>query len=93
VILRYGIDVVSGVFADEQGTIPVPARALQSAGLRLDVARGLRAAIDVRNLFDVRSSTYPGAAGPVELPIGDVYLYPLPGRSILASVRFSEGLP
>jgi hypothetical protein len=87
--IRYGVDALSGLVADLSGTVPVPPRVLQSAGVRLDVPglRGVRAAVDVRNLFDVRTSTYDGALGPVEEPIGDAYQYPLPGRTVLASVR------
>ena len=45
-------------------------------------------ALDVRNLFDLRTSNYQGQFGPYALPIGDSYNYPLPGRSILLSVRY-----
>jgi outer membrane receptor protein involved in Fe transport len=87
---RYGVDVVSGIYADLTGAVRVPARALQSTGLRADVpwVRGLRVAIDVRNLFDVRTATYAGAFGEVRAPIGDLYEYPLPGRSFLATARW-----
>ena len=77
--------------ADVAGSIGVPPRVLASAGLRVDVARGVRLALDVRNVLDVRTGTYAGALGPVREPIGDYYEYPLPGRSVLVSVRFSEG--
>ena len=65
-------------------------RVLASTGLRVDVARGVRVAIDVRNLFDVRTGTYAGALGPVREPIGDYYEYPHPGRSVLVIARFTE---
>jgi TonB dependent receptor-like, beta-barrel/TonB-dependent Receptor Plug Domain len=88
--LRYGVDVVTGMNADLTGTIEVPARVLQSAGARLAVpgVPGLWIAADLRNLFDVRTATYQGALGPVREPIGDAYEYPLPGRSVLVSVRY-----
>ena len=88
--LRYGVDVVSGLFVDEKGSIPVPTRLLSSAGARFDVPRvpGLRLALDVHNLFDLRTGQYDGALGPVTLPIGDSYDYPIPGRSLLFSVRY-----
>lgn len=88
--LRYGVDVVSGMFVDEKGSIPVPTRLLSSAGARFDVPRvpGLRLALDVHNLFDLRTGQYDGALGPVTLPIGDSYDYPIPGRSLLFSVRY-----
>jgi hypothetical protein len=87
---RYGVDVVSGEYADTVGDIGVPARVLQSTGVSLDVPHvpGLRLAVDVRNLFDVRTGTYAGGFAPAREPIGDAYLYPLPGRSILATLRY-----
>jgi hypothetical protein len=88
--LRAGVDAVSGMFADLTGSIAVPPRVFVSAGARIDVARGVRLAVDVRNLFDVRTGTYQGALGPVREPVGDFYEYPLPGRSVLVSARFSE---
>jgi outer membrane receptor protein involved in Fe transport len=90
-VVRAGVDAVSGMVADVAGSIGVPARVLASTGLRVDVARGVRVALDVRNVFDVRTGTYAGALGPVREPIGDYYEYPLPGRSFLVSARFSEG--
>jgi len=89
-VVRVGVDAVSGMVADTAGSIGVPPRVLASTGLRVDVARGVRVAIDVRNLFDVRTGTYAGALGPVREPIGDYYEYPLPGRSVLVSARFTE---
>jgi hypothetical protein len=93
--LRYGVDGLVGVTLDDYGT-EVPARVLQSAGARLDVPglRGAYVALDVRNLFDVRTASYPqGFNGTsVPYPIGDVYDYPLPGRSFLVSVAWEPRL-
>jgi outer membrane receptor protein involved in Fe transport len=88
--VRYGLDVLSGIHTDLTGEIEAPPRALQSAGLRLDVpgVRGLRVAFDARNIFDVRTATYDGAFGTVRAPIGDLYEYPLPGRSVLFTARY-----
>jgi hypothetical protein len=90
--VRYGIDAIAGISADLVGSIPVPPRILSSAGARLDIPgiRGLRVAIDVRNLFDVRTVAYAGFAGPDRLPIGDQYDYPLPGRSVLVTARWTS---
>lgn len=85
---RFGVDAVTGMVADVSGGIGVPARVLASAGARVDVAHGVRLALDVRNLFDQRTGTYQGALGPVREPIGDYYEYPLPGRTVLVSARF-----
>ncbi|MGO9833981.1 MAG: TonB-dependent receptor domain-containing protein [Polyangiaceae bacterium] len=88
--VRAGVDAITGMFADLAGSIPVPPRVLASVGARVDVVRGVRLAVDVRNLFDVRTGTYGGALGPVREPIGDYYEYPLPGRSVLFTARFSD---
>ncbi|HVJ90632.1 MAG TPA: TonB-dependent receptor, partial [Labilithrix sp.] len=89
--VRYGIDAVTGIFADLTGTIEVPARVLHNAGVRLSIpgVRGLSLSFDVRNLFHLRAVDYPGFAGPVRAPIGDLYDFPLPGRSILLSARWA----
>jgi outer membrane receptor protein involved in Fe transport len=88
--LRYGVDAITGMIADEVGAVVVPPRVLQSAGARLDVpyVRGLRLAFDARNLFDVRTGIYEGALGAVREPIGDSYAYPLPGRTFLLSAQW-----
>jgi outer membrane receptor protein involved in Fe transport len=94
--VRYGVDVVSGEYVDTVANVSIPARVLQSTGASLDVPRvpGLRVAIDVRNLFDVRTGLYvggfaQGAQAPLTPePIGDAYLYPLPGRSLMGTIRY-----
>ncbi len=88
--LRYGLDAITGMIADQVGAVVVPPRVLQSAGATLDVphVRGLRVAFDARNLFDVRTGVYQGALGAVREPIGDSYAYPLPGRTLLVSARW-----
>jgi vitamin B12 transporter len=90
--IRYGVDAVAGVYADNVGQIQVPARVLQGVGARLDVpgVRGLRVGLEIRNLFDVRTGTYAGFSGPQTLPIGDQYGYPLPGRSFLVTARWTS---
>jgi len=94
--VRYGVDGIIGATIDDPGTIEVPARVLQSIGARLDVpgVRGVRVALDVRNLFDVRTASYPQSflGTSVPYPIGDVYYYPLPGRSLLVSLSWEPRL-
>ncbi len=87
----YGLDLTSGTRADITGTVVVPLRVLQAARLRYDAGwlPGLRFTAEVRNLFDVRTATYDGAAGPITAPIGDFYDYPLPGRTFFVSARFT----
>lgn len=89
--LRGGIDVVTGMTADLAGDTRVPDRLLASTGVRFDppFARGLSLGFDVRNLFDLRAAEYDGVLGPVRAPIGDLFEYPLPGRSFLATARFT----
>ena len=87
--LRYGADVVAGQSADLSGTLRVPNRVLQSTGVRFAIpSTPLTVSFDIRNLFDVRAVDYTGVAGPVRAPIGDLFEYPLPGRSFLATARF-----
>ena len=92
--LRYGLDALFGMWADAFGTVEVPGRVLHSAGLRLDVPklRRVRVAFDVRNLFDLRTADYPQQllGTTVKQPIGDIYYFPLPGRSVLLSVSWTH---
>jgi len=91
---RYGLDGLFGMWADAFGTVGVPARVLHSAGVRLDVPklRRVRVAFDVRNLFDLRTVDYPQQflGTSVPQPIGDIYYFPLPGRSFLVSVSWTH---
>lgn len=88
--IRYGLDYVSGIERDSAGTVEVPARLLHSASIRLNVpdAPGLSVTLDIRNLTDVRAVDYASLIGTGRAPIGDLYDYPLPGRTILLSARF-----
>jgi hypothetical protein len=90
--IRYGLDVLAGMTLDLPGSIEVPARALQSAGVVLDVpgVRGVRVSFDVRNLFDVRTVGYfqQITGQTLTYPVGDVYYYPLPGRNVLVSLSW-----
>lgn len=95
--VRYGIDLVAGISADNSGTFAyrVPDRVLHSAGARLAVpgAEGLSVALDVRNLLDLRVAEYPATQLGSRVtkdpyPIGDFFDYPIPGRRILVSARW-----
>jgi len=89
--VRYGIDVVTGIYRDEVGNTPEPDRVLHSTGARLEVpgAPGLSLSLDIKNLFDLRVAEYPGVGGAlVRAPIGDALDYPIPGRRILFSARW-----
>ncbi len=88
--VRYGVDVVAGIYADLTGSIPVPDRVLHSVGARLEVpgVAGLSLTLDIRNLFDLRVAEYAGNMGPVRAPIGDALDFPIPGRRILFAARW-----
>lgn len=90
--VRYGVDVVAGIYADEIGSeaARVPDRVLHSAGIRVAVpgAPGLSLSLDVRNLFDLRVAEYAGISGPIRAPIGDALDFPIPGRRILFAARW-----
>jgi hypothetical protein len=87
---RYGVDIVTGMHADRTATIDIPTRVLHSTGVRVDVphVRGLRVGFDIRNLFDLRVATYAGAFTEVRKGIGDSFDYPLPGRTMMLTVRW-----
>ncbi|MFO0679015.1 MAG: TonB-dependent receptor [Polyangiaceae bacterium] len=93
--VRYGIDALSGMTADLAGTVTVPPRVLHGAGATVEVpfVPGLRLGFDVKNLFDLRTADYAGVLGPVRVPVGDVYEYPLPGRRFLVHARFEREVP
>lgn len=93
--VRYGVDVMADLRADLTGSITVPPRALQSVGAKLELPwksadERVTFAFDVANLTDSRVATYAGVTGPVREPIGDLYEYPLPGRSFLLSARLAR---
>lgn len=90
--VRYGVDFVSGIVADTKGQVTVPARMLHGASIRTQVpsVRGLSLTLDVRNLFDLRTAEYVAFGGATDRQaIGDLYDYPLPGRRVLFSVRWT----
>lgn len=93
--LRYGVDLVSGVLID--GQIPFAPRIFHGTGVAIEVpgVDGLRAAIDVSNLFDQRIVHVPStiSGGPVPYPVSDFLGYPLPGRTVWATLRFTRPTP
>lgn len=81
--LSYTLEYISGTFLDPSGRREVPARILQGIGWEVS-AHAVRLAFEVRNLFDVRRTTWTapvGNAGAVPVPVADFIGYPLPGRS------------
>jgi outer membrane receptor protein involved in Fe transport len=84
--------VIAGVRYDNIGQIEIPARALQSAGVRFTPIKGIEWSLDMRNLTDERTSTFTNSLGLQQrFPIGDAIFFPIPGRTVLLSLRiFSE---
>jgi len=91
-MLAWEVDVVSGMYLDQNERRPVATRALHGAELRASPRRpaGLTLAVQARNLFDVRTAEvgrFPDE--PVTRPIEDYLGYPLPGRAVFATVRYA----
>lgn len=89
--LRYGVDLVAGILADASAGVEVPTRVFHGAGVRVAIPKvpGLSMTLDVRNIFDLRVVEYPSAVGAFRAPVGDLYDYPLPGRRVLVSARWT----
>lgn len=89
---HYALDVVAGTTVDTQGTRALPARVLHGAGVSLDLpwARGLVASIEAQNLFDLRALyvASPLLGASVMTPVSDFLGFPLPGRTLWATLRF-----
>lgn len=88
---RWGLDVVAGMKFDTAGLNEIPARALQSIGIRFKPSKEIEWSVDVRNLTDERTATYPSAIPGMttQQPLGDAIFYPLPGRTALLSVKIT----
>lgn len=95
--MQYGLTFVSGTFLDPANLHPLPPRHLHSASLWLRPwrQRGPQLLVEVRNLLDRRVEELPltrrGADDPAQVPaaIADFAGYPLPGRSLFASVLWT----
>jgi hypothetical protein len=92
--VRYGVDLLTGVLVDGALPLPLPPRIFHGAGLALEVpwVPGLRVAVDVENLLDQRILWVPSPAsgGPIPYPVSDFLGYPLPGRTLWGTLRFSR---
>jgi iron complex outermembrane receptor protein len=90
--VRYGLDALAGTTVDVEGTRGLPARVLHSAGASVNIpfVRGLRASIEVQNLFHLRTLyvTSPLRNAPVATPVSDFLGFPLPGRSAWISIHY-----
>ncbi|MEZ4427042.1 MAG: TonB-dependent receptor [Nannocystaceae bacterium] len=94
--LFYTFEYVAGTFLDASERYEVPGRALHGLGVELHVARRLHLAVEARNLLNTRVTTWTPpieGVGPLPAPISDFIGYPLPGLSVLATLRVDLDLP
>ena len=86
----YTVEHIAGTFLDPSERYGLPPRTLHGLGGELHLAARLHLVIEIRNLLDARVARWtPPIAGarPVDVPITDFIGYPLPGRSLWASLR------
>lgn len=93
--LLYTADVASGTFLDPSARFEVPTRIIHGIGAELHLRRRVHVGCEVRNLLDTRVTTWTppvGSVGPLPVPLADFIGYPLPGRSLWATLRIELGL-
>jgi len=94
--LSYTVELVARTYLDPHERYVLPPRLLQGVGLELHVAERVHTGVEVRNLLDVRTATVvlPIAGDrPSAVPVADFIGYPLPGRSVWATLRVDFDLP
>lgn len=94
--LLYTVEHAARTFLDPSGRYEVPSRTLHGVGVELHVARRVHLAAEVRNLFNLRTTTWspPIAGAPqIRVPVSDFFFYPLPGISLWTSLRIDLDLP
>lgn len=86
----YTVELVAKTQLDPSGRYVLPPRALQSLGVRLQIDRRVTIGVELRNLLDARTQTVVVPVGdrrPQPVAIADFIGYPLPGRSVWATLR------
>jgi iron complex outermembrane receptor protein len=86
----YTVEFIAGTFLDPSGRRQVPARTLQGVGAELHLAQRAHLAVELRNLLDVRVTTWTppiAGVGRLRVPVGDFIGFPLPGRSVWITLR------
>jgi iron complex outermembrane receptor protein len=86
----YTLDLATNIFLDESGRRETPIRPLHGLGGELHLARRWHFALEIRNLLNARTTTWsPPIAGVGDLPTSfqDWAGYPIPGRSVWATLR------
>ncbi|MBK9754245.1 MAG: TonB-dependent receptor [Nannocystis sp.] len=94
--LVYSFDYAARTFLDPSGRYEVPSRALHGLAVELHLARRVHLAAEVRNLFNLRTTTWrpPIAGAPaITVPVSDFFFYPLPGTSLWTTLRVELDAP
>ena len=94
--LFYTVEHAARTFLDPSGRYEVPSRTLHGVGVELRIADRIHLAADLRNLFNLRTTTWrpPIAGSPaITVPVSDFFFYPLPGISLWTSLRIDLDLP
>jgi len=94
--LFYTVEHAARTFLDSSGRYEVPRRTLHGVGIELRVADRIHIAAELRNLFNLRTTTWhpPIAGAPaITVPVSDFFFYPLPGISLWTSLRIDLDLP
>ena len=92
----YELEWIAGNVLDLSGRVELPPRLLHAVGLSLRLVDRVELALAVRNLGNLRQTTITPAYGPptpYPAPISDFIGYPLPGRSLWATLRVDLELP
>lgn len=86
----YTVELVAKTQLDPSDRYVLPPRALQSLGVRVRFVDRVSIGVELRNLLDVRTQTVVVPVGdrrPQPVAVADFIGYPLPGRSVWASLR------
>jgi iron complex outermembrane receptor protein len=92
----YTVEHAARTFLDPSGRYEVPSRTLHGLGVELRIAERVHLAAELRNLFNLRTTTWhpPIAGAPaITVPVSDFFFYPLPGLSLWTSLRVDLDLP
>lgn len=92
----YELEWIAGNTLDLSGRVELPARWLHRVGVELIVADRVRLSVELRNVADLRAATIRPQFGPRDpyvAPIADFLGFPLPGRSVWATLGFDFDWP
>lgn len=92
----YELEWIAGNVLDLSGRVALPARLLHRVGVEWIVIDRVRVSVEVRNVGDLRAATIHPSFGPREpyvAAIADYLGFPLPGRSVWATLGVDLDLP